>query len=230
MSNPITVSDEAVEAALAVWSAAAWDHIRLALVSDPKVPMRAALEAAAPFMREAIASAAEAITPVAWDGLFNRLDDIRQKQADRKGKIWDQIHEAREVLRFRYPRTVEDQRLFDALNKALYILSGDPINIELEEVTKQLRASYNAHPPEAPAPISQVQPAPSVGEVLHDLGRLIAGRDLRGLDLYQLAERLSGAVDDVIANAHAGVSPYSTKTLHDAIERALFASTPEEKP
>jgi hypothetical protein len=59
MSNPITVSDEAVEAALTVWSAAAWDNIRMAFengsgtLPDPAAAMRAALEAAAPFMREA---------------------------------------------------------------------------------------------------------------------------------------------------------------------------------
>jgi hypothetical protein len=58
MSNPITVSDEAVEAALTVWSAAAWDNIRRTLAKeggtlpDPAAAMRAALEAAAPFMCE----------------------------------------------------------------------------------------------------------------------------------------------------------------------------------
>jgi hypothetical protein len=58
MSNPITVSDEAVEAALTAWSAAAWDNIRRTLAKeggtlpDPAAAMRTALEAAAPFMRE----------------------------------------------------------------------------------------------------------------------------------------------------------------------------------
>jgi hypothetical protein len=65
MSNPITVSDEAVEAALTAWSAAAWDNIRRTLAKeggtlpDPAAAMRTALEAAAPFMREVPAPATE---------------------------------------------------------------------------------------------------------------------------------------------------------------------------
>jgi hypothetical protein len=53
MSSPITVSDEAVEAALTAWSGG------LMLTTSPRYLMRAALEAAAPFMREAPAPAAE---------------------------------------------------------------------------------------------------------------------------------------------------------------------------
>jgi hypothetical protein len=96
MSNPITVSDEAVEAALTVWSAAAWDNIRRTLAKeggtlpDPAAAMRAALEAAAPFMCEAQAKLSAFVRYVlaegSWAGYGIDGGDV-QDAAERFGLI-----------------------------------------------------------------------------------------------------------------------------------------------
>jgi hypothetical protein len=78
MSSPITVSDEAVEAALTAWSGG------LMLTTSPRYLMRAALEAAAPFMHEAPAplsqvQPAPSVTKAQFPRVWDVVEEYRRR-------------------------------------------------------------------------------------------------------------------------------------------------------